>query len=191
MSLGIFRSIHRTYGPKDRRVADKLIRQLNVELMARGLPKYEDPDPGERNLRRLPCGNAGASTFRRLEEIAAEARLSWTLGRLRGERMIVLPIEFAGTLSVTFGRVLFFAPTIQDFASLHTVHQELIALAVALKIPLTDGTLSHALSERLCDCLGVNDHEPAGWLENERALWLDLYYATRYCMEDSRPVVIR
>lgn len=190
MSLGIFRSIRGSFAPEYRREADKMIRQLNTELKARGLPEYQDPDPGERDLRPLPCGNAGASTFSRLQKLAEEARLPWTLGCLRGERQIALPFEFAGTFAVRLGRGLFFVPIVQEFVSVRTIHEEVIALALVLKIPLADGTLSDALGERLSDCLGVTDDEPAGWLENERGLWVDLYYATRYGMEDSTPLVI-
>ena len=191
MSLGIFRTIRGSYGDKYQKQPDRIIRRLNEELKARGLPEFHDPDRDERRLRRLPCGNAGASTFGALEKLAADAGLSWTLGRLRGERMIAIPIDFAGTFSVDLGRVLFFIPAgMQDFASVRTIHDEVIAMAPLLAIPLANGVLSDVLIERIGDCNGVSDDEPPGLLENERGLWLDLYCATRYCLEDSTPLVI-
>lgn len=187
MSLGIFRSIRGSYVAEYRKQADELIRLLNEELEVRRLPGFSDPEPDERNLRPLPCGNAGASTFLALRKLAHEAQLSWTLGRLRGERQIALPIDFPETFSIGLSRLLPFA---QDFASVRTIRSEVIAIAPLLRIPLEHDVLSNALSERLADCNGVSDEEPPGLLENERALWLDLYWATRYCMEDSTPLVI-
>jgi len=190
MSLGIFRSIRGSYVPQYRREADKMILRLNAELKARGLPEYHDPDPGERGLRRLPCDHAGARTFSQLQKLAEEAGLSWTIGRLRSERWIALPLEFDGTFSVRLGRVLFFFPRVQLFTSVRTVYEELIALAPVLRIPFTDGSLGETTAERLANGLSLAEDEPAGFLEDERVLWLDLYYAARYCMEDSAPLVI-
>jgi hypothetical protein len=184
MSLGIFRSIR---GPLNRKYADKIIRRLNGELRARGLPEYCDPDPKEANLRRLPCGNAGASTFSALQKFAEGAQLSWTLDRLRGDAQIALPIDFEGSFSIKVG---WFIPAVQDFVSVRTIRKEVLALAPVLRIPLTNGEISGALAERIADCDGVSEDEPPGFLENERGLWLDLYFATKYCLEDCAPLVI-
>jgi hypothetical protein len=191
MSLGIFRSIRGSYG-SDHRRADRMIRLLNIELKTRNLPAYQDPEPSERGLRRLPCGNAGASTYSALSRIAGQAQLSWTLrdDALGGERWIALPFEFAAPFSIRVGRVLFLLPQFQDFASLPTIHREVLALAPLLKIPLTAGVLDESLIERLADCEGVTDDEPRGLLENERGLWLDLYCATKFGMEDGTPLVV-
>jgi len=190
MSLGIFRTIRGSYAAGYRKEADKIIRLLNDELQSRRLPDFRDSDPDERMRRPLPCGNAGASTFAALQKLAQEAQLSWTLGGLRGARQIALPMDFAETFSIRLGRTLFFATVMQDFASVRTIRDEVIALAPLLKIHLEHGVLSDALSERLNDGKGVADDEPPGLLESERGLWLDLYYATRYCLEDSTPLVI-
>jgi len=167
-----------------------MILRLNAELKARGLPEYHDPDPDERVLRRLPGDHAGATTFGQLHKLAEEAGLSWTLGRFRSEPRIALPLEFTGTFSVRLGRILFLFPRVQVFTSVRTVYEELIALAPVLRIPFADGSLGETTAEQLANGLGLAEDEPAGFLEDERVLWLDLYYAARYCMEDSAPLVI-
>jgi len=192
MSLGIFRSIRGSYVESYRRQADKIIRVLNAEFARRCIPPYIDPDPDEHNLRRLPCGNAGASTFIALEERAKRAGLPWTLGSLRGEREIALPIPFAGKFALSVGRTLLFFAQSQEFCAVQTVHDELLALAPLLHIPLAHGTLTDEIADRIADCefLPDDDAETAGALENERVLWLDLYFAARYSLEDKTPIVI-
>lgn len=166
-----------------------MIRCLNVELKMRGHPEYKDPQPDERKWRRLPCGDTSASAFLSLAKIAHDADLPWAFGNCRGERYIALPMEFAGVISVSVGRVPFFR-TVQDFLSIQTIHREVVALAPVLGIPLLNGKLDNEVSSRIADCLGVKDDEAPGLLESERALWLDLYVAVGYCMEDFTPLVI-
>lgn len=189
MSLGIFRSIRGSYVSKYRGKADRVIRCLNVELKMRGYPEYEDPRQDERKWRQLPCGNTSVAAFLSLAKLAHEAGLPWAFGNCRGERYIALPMEFTGVISVNVGGVPFFK-TVQDFLSIQTIHREIIALAPVLGIPLLDGKLDDEVSNRIADCLGVKDGEAPGLLESERALWLDLYVAVGYCLEDFTPLVI-
>lgn len=192
MSLGIFRSIRGSYGKSYRRMPDKMIHALNEELAKRGLPPYVDPDPDERGLRRLPCGNAGASIFIDLEKRAQQGGLPWTLGRLRGDREIALPISFSGTWTLSLGRSLLIFKETLEVCAVQTVHDELLALAPRLQIPLTDGALSEEIADCIDDCnpLPGEDAAAAGELENVRTLWLDLYFAAKYGLEDKTPIVI-
>ena len=189
MSLGIFRSIRSSYAPRYRGKADRMINSLNVELKIRGCSEYEDPSPDERKWRQLPCGNTSVSTFLSLGKIADEAGLPWSFGNWQGERYIALPVEFTGVISVSVGRIPFFR-VVQNFLSLKTVRREVIALAPELAIPLSDGELDDEVSNRIADGLGVRDEEVPGFLENERAFWLDLYVAVGYCLEDCTPLGI-
>ncbi len=188
MSIGIFRSIRGSF--MERSEAERIIRALNAHLRNRGLPEYRDPEPGEKGLRMLPCGNAGGRTFCSLDELAGNAGVPWTLGNLKGSVAAALPIEFSGKLSVRIGRVMLLFPQVQEFISVRTVRDELLGLARALKIPLEKGVLSESLATRLSDCLGVSDDELPDTFENERALWVDLYYAAAYGLEDSTPIVL-
>ncbi|HSI13792.1 MAG TPA: hypothetical protein VK961_17235 [Chthoniobacter sp.] len=192
MSLGIFRSIRGSYVESYRKAAEKIIQALNKEFARRGIPPYFDPNPDEDTLRRLPCGNAGASTFGDLESRARQAGLPWTLGTVRGERQIALPIPFAGKFSLPVGRTLLVFVETQEFCAVRTVYDELLALAPLLQIPLVNGAVTEETADRLADCelLPGDEEETAAALENERGLWLDLYFATRYSLEDHTPVVI-
>jgi len=189
MSLGIFRSIRGSYVPKYRKKADRMIHCLNAELKVRGFSEYEDPEPDERKLRQLPCGNTSSATFLSLAKLAHDADLPWAFGNRQGERYIALPVEFTGVISVSVGRIPFFR-VVQEFFSIQTTRREIIALAPVLGVPLSDGELDNEVSNRIADGLGVKDDEAPGLLENERALWLDLYVAVGYCLEDSTPLVI-
>ncbi|EDY17173.1 hypothetical protein CfE428DRAFT_5355 [Chthoniobacter flavus Ellin428] len=192
MSLGIFRSIRGSYAEPYRRDAEWIVRALKAEFVRRGLPPYVDPEPDERSLRRLPCGNARAATFATLQERAWRAELPWTLGSLRGERQIALPISFTGKFSLLVRRRLLIFPQRQSFCSVQTLHDELLALAPLLHIPLVDGTVAAEIANRLANCEALPDDDPqaASTLENERGLWLDLHLASRYSLEDRTPVVI-
>jgi hypothetical protein len=192
MSLGIFRSIRGSYAEPYWKEADRVIRALNKEFARRGIPPYCDPDPDEGELRRLPCGNAGASTFEAMRKRAQQAGLPWTLDALRGDRRIALPIPFSGKFAVVVERLAFILPLRQEFCAVRTVRDELAALAPLLSIPLRDGVVSYEIASRLADCqpLPGETEELAGALENERGLWLDLHLACRYSLEDKTPVVI-
>ena len=190
MSLEIVRSIRGAFGDSRRKQADKLLHSLNDVLRSRGLPEFKDSDPDESALRRLPCGSAGSGTFHALNQLAVNSNLAWSLSRHRTEYWIALPIRFDEPFSIQLGRLLLILPYYQEFQSLPVVHSEIIALAKCLAIPLQDGLLSDEHAARILDCESLTDSEPAGFMENERGLWLDLYQASRYCMEDGTPLVI-
>ena len=190
MSLGIFRSIRGSYVESARKEADLIVAALNRELAARQLPVFVDSDPDESLLRNLPCGNAGASTFGALAARAHGAGLTWTLGSVRGERQIALPLPFDGKFAASMGRLFFLFTQHQEFCSVRTVVSELEALAPLLGIPLSGGTVTEEIADRLADCQTMPGDEEEGVMENERSLWLDLHLACHYSLEDGTPVVI-
>ena len=188
MSLGIFRSIRGSYVERSRHLADLIIRRLNEHLAGIGLPPYTDPDPNERGLRVLPCGGgASASTFQRLETLAASAGLAWTLGSLKGHRQIALPSHLEGVISVNTGHFWFRTPKLQEFCSVEQVSREAVALAPALHVELSHGRLSDDLIRKIANEVPffAGDEEQV-----LRGLWLDLCLAAQYCLEDARPLVV-
>jgi hypothetical protein len=190
MSLGIFRSIRGSYAEPSRRDAESVVRALKAEFMRRGLSPYVDPEPDERGLRRLPCGNGGAVTFATLQERAWRAGLPWTLGSLRGERQIALPIRFPGKFSLVVLRRFLIIPQRQTFCAVQTLHDELLALAPLLGIPLVGGTVTKEIADQLTNGEALPGDDKGSVFENERRLWLDLHLASRYSLEDRTPVVI-
>lgn len=195
MSIGIFRSIRGSYIASARQEADGIIEALNAQLRQRGWAEYRDPNPDERGLRQLPCGNAGAATFAALAKRAADCGSTFTLTSLRGARWIALPMEFEGKMTAPMGRLfLVRGKQSQEFCSIRTVLGELEALAPALGVPLLDGTVAADIADRLADCQPMPgdsmEGDDDGSRENERALWLDLHLACRYSLEDGTPVVL-
>lgn len=192
MSLGIFRSIRGSFAEPDHRDAERMVRALKAEFIRRGQPPYVDPEPDERGLRRLPRGNAGAVTFATLQERAWRAKVPWTLGSLRGERQIALPIAFPGKFSLVVQRRYLVVPQRQTFCAVQTLHDELLAVAPLLGIPLVDTTVTKEIADQLAtgEALPGDDAETGASLANERNLWLDLHLASRYSLEDRTPVVI-
>ncbi len=190
MSLRICRSIRDSFGLSEQKQTDNLLRLLNIELRSRGGPAFTDGPLEERGLRKLPCGSAGAVTFRALNELASASNLAWSLGRHRTERWIALPLCFEEPFSIKHGRLFFFIPIYQEFFSLPTILSEITALAQPLFIPLQNGLLSDDHAARIDDCQPLCDSEPKGFKEDERFLWLDLYRAATYCIEDSTPLVV-
>lgn len=190
MSLGLHHSIRGSFVEGHRNRSDKIVSAINAELLGRGLGGFKDADPGLSWSGPIPCGNAGASTFRALYEVAVASNLSWSLNACRGEREIAVPVAFDGPITVIVERVLGLFPVTLTFVSLLQVREEVLSLAGPLGIPLHQGQISDAMSERIADCRGVTDDEPEGHLEEERLLWLDFYYATMYCLEERSPLVI-
>jgi hypothetical protein len=190
MSLGLHRTIRSSFVEASRKRSDKIVRAISTELRGRGLGDFEDADPDLPWPGPIPCGNAGASTFQALHEVAVAADLPWSLSLCKGERQIAVPVAFDGPITVTIERILGLIPVGLTFVSLQRVREEVISLARPLGIPLNRGRVSDEISERIADCRGVTDEEPAGHLESERLLWLDFYYATRYCLDEPSALVI-
>jgi hypothetical protein len=190
MSLSIYRSIRGSFGKTEQKQADNLLRLLNNELRSRGLPAFTDGAIDERGLRNLPCGNAGAVTFHALDQLAAASNLAWSLAKHRTERWIALPLSFEQPFSIRHGRFLLCIPIYQEFFSLPIILSEISALAEPLCIPLQNGLLSDEHAERIADCQSLCGSEPEGFKESERGLWLDLYRAATYCIEDSTPLIV-
>ena len=190
MSLRICRSIRGSFGDAEQKQADKLLLLLNHELRSRGLPAFIDGAIDEAGLRNLPCGSVGASTLHALTQLAAASKLTWGLGNHVTERWIALPMCFEQPFSIRHGRLLFCIPIYQKFFSLPTILSEISALADPLGIPLDNGSLSDWHAARIADNETLCDSEPEGFKEDERSLWLELYLAATYCIEDSTPLLI-